>query len=84
MQDSLAVLGNAVEDIADEVVEAVSEVKGELAIGSTSSAVDSAFEGIVEVSSEVVDSLTATGFLRTAPDGTGSSGTDQGASRNRR
>ncbi|SVB96440.1 uncharacterized protein METZ01_LOCUS249294, partial [marine metagenome] len=56
LQDSLAALGSAVEDVVDVVSEVTSEVVGELAIGSTSSAVDSAFEGIVEVSNEIVDS----------------------------
>jgi hypothetical protein len=34
------------------------------------------------LSAEQAETLVATGFLRTVPDGTGSSGTDQGASRN--
>ena len=53
LQDSLTALGSAGEDVMDVVSEATSEVVGEPAIGPTSSATDSVFEGIVEVSSEI-------------------------------
>ena len=56
MQDSLSALEDAVEDVTDEVVDVAEEVVGELAIGSVSSALDSAIEGAADISSEISDS----------------------------